>query len=458
MKLRIIRQNLHGMDIDPVRHEHRQAASVALVGGRGRNAPAAAEPGNQDRDGRCPSVRDVGKQGRFDIVLANPPYVDSHTMVKNQPDYREAVAARYGTAKGAWDLYVPFWQRALELLAPHGIATLITPNKWLSVGYGKALRRLAQGRVVQICDYSSFRAFENLGVASIVVSMKKEGSEQIEILHFTDGPVLRHCATVPAAFTARFDKWGLLLSKHLDLLVRLIDSQRKLADVCDVEEAFAVDEAYRLAPHIEEHAEVRRSSFKFINTGTIDPYVALWGIRRTTYLKAKYDEPAIEKARFQALFPRRFEQMSSAKIILSGMRHFEAFFDATGDWVAGISTVILRNFRRPYSPLAVLGIMNSRLVRFFLKECFGSLGIDQGINFSRPNVSEIPVPRLSKRNRPILSQPSKRSLLASGPILRPLSTKKSGRLTRSSMNCTGLPRRRSRPSRRTVLDRKGRVS
>ena len=157
--------------------------------------------------------------------------------------------------------------------------------------------------------------------------------------------------------------------------MRLIESNRTLADVCDVEEAFAVAEAYRLAPHVQEIADVRGSRFKFINTGTVDPYVSLWGIRPTTYLKSKYAKPAIPKARFQELFPRRFEQMSSAKIILSGMRHFEAFFDETGDWAAGISTVILRNFRRPYSPLAMLGIMNP-LVRFFLQECFGSLGID----------------------------------------------------------------------------------
>jgi len=338
----------------------------------------------------------AGRRGGFDLVLDNPPYVDSHTMVKNQPDYRARLTAQFATAKGTWDLYVPFWERSLQLLAQNGIATLITPNKWLSIGYGKALRALAQGMVYQISDYSTFRAFRHVGVASIVVSMKKGGSEQIDVRHFTDGPLLTHRYAVPAAYTARFEKWGLLLSTNLDLLVRLIDSHRKLADVCDVEEASTVAEAYNLAPLLHEEAEARGSRFKFINTGTIDPYTALWGIRRTTYLKAKYDRPVIEKDLFRQRFPRRYEQMSAPKIIISGMRHFEAFLDDTGDWAAGISTVVLRNFRSPHSHLAILGILNSRLVRFFLKECFGSLGIDAGINFSRLNVSEIPVPRLSK--------------------------------------------------------------
>lgn len=260
---------------------------------------------------------------------------------------------------------------------------------------GKALRELSRGMVYQICDYSSFRAFENVGVASIVVSMKMAGSKQIDIMHFADGHVLTHRYQVPSSYTSDFEKWGVLLSRHLGLITRLIGSNRRLADICDVEEAFAVGEAYNLAPHVHENAEVRGSRFKFINTGTIDPYVSLWGISRTTYLKSKYDKPVIEKVRFRELFPRRYEQMSCPKIVISGMRHFEAYFDEAGEYVAGISTVVLRNFQSPYAPLAMLGVLNSRLVRFFLKECFGSLGIDEGINFSRLNVSEIPVPKLS---------------------------------------------------------------
>ena len=77
--------------------------------------------------------------------------------------------------------------------------------------------------------------------------MRKVGSEQIDVRHFSDDHVLMHRSTVPAACTVNFEKWGLLLSEHLDLLMRLIDSHRKLADVCDVEEAFAVAEAYRLS-------------------------------------------------------------------------------------------------------------------------------------------------------------------------------------------------------------------
>ena len=173
LKLRIIRQNLYGIDIDPFATN---IAKLRLWLSLAVDADKPLPLPNLDfkiETGDALLASDAGKPGEFDIVLANPPYVDSHTMVKNQPDYRAALAARFSTAKGAWDLYVPFWERSLQLLAPGGIATLITPNKWLSAGYGKSLRKLSRGMVYQICDCSSFRAFEKLGVASIIVSMKR---------------------------------------------------------------------------------------------------------------------------------------------------------------------------------------------------------------------------------------------------------------------------------------------
>jgi hypothetical protein len=40
----------------------------------------------------------------------------------------------------------------------------------------------------------------------------------------------------------------------------------------------------------------------------------------------------------------------------------------------------------------LLGILNSRLVKFFLRECYGALAMDGGISFTPTNTSEIPFP------------------------------------------------------------------
>lgn len=442
LKRRIISQNLYGADIDPnataitglrfwlsLATELSQpmrlpapdfniATGDSLLGPDPRDVTISAQQMSVSRAGSVehdtrdgvidwratfPDVFARPTSG-FDIVLANPPYVDAHTMVKRMPEYRAALARQYETAQGTWDLYIPFWERAIQLLNRHGIATLITPNKWFSTGYGKRLRVIARPMLWQIDNYTDFRAFRNIGVASVVVSLKRLGSDTIDIKHYSSQQTVVHQSRILPEQAASLSKWGVLLSPHLDLLVKLIQSNTTLGEVCSVEEACAVSQAYKLAPYIHELDNDKQQVFKFVNTGTIDPYVSLWGTKPTTYLKTRYQRPVVSRSVLRDHFPARYKQMVDTKLILSGMRHFEAFFDPHGEWAAGISTVILRQFRPPYSALFLLGLLNSHLIGFFMKECYGSLGIDRGVNFSRLNVSEIPVPTPLSAAKPVASE------------------------------------------------------
>ena len=83
----------------------------------------------------------VNGNGGFDIVIANPPFVDSENMIKTQPLVREYLSNKFLTTKGNWDLYIPFHELALSLLKENGFKTFISPNKWLSIAYAKEFRK-----------------------------------------------------------------------------------------------------------------------------------------------------------------------------------------------------------------------------------------------------------------------------------------------------------------------------
>ena len=104
----------------------------------------------------------------FDVVIGNPPYVDSENMTRTNPELRRILAKKYVSAKGNWDVYIPFCELSFNLMHEKGIAGLITPNKWLSINYGKSLRQLTKSLVYKIVDYSRFRAFETTGVFPVV--------------------------------------------------------------------------------------------------------------------------------------------------------------------------------------------------------------------------------------------------------------------------------------------------
>ena len=331
----------------------------------------------------------------FDVVIGNPPYVDSENMTRTNPEQRRMLARKYVTAKGNWDLYIPFWELSLNLIHEGGVASLITPNKWLSINYGKSLRQFSKTFVYKIVDYSRFRVFETTGVFPVVVFMSRHPYSSIHIERYSENHNLISDQSLPVDITRKFEKWGVFLAENLDLVIAVMERGKRLSEYCDAEEAFTVSEAYELSEYLCEFSSPEHDVFKFVNTGTIDPFISLWGAKKTTYLKKKYDKPVVDRKSFRRHFEKRYIQTTCSKIIISGIRHFEAFLDKDGEWIAGKSTVILRNFRGISLELMV-GILNSRLVSFFLKECFGSLAMDGGINFSPSNVSEIPIPDVSK--------------------------------------------------------------
>ena len=186
------------------------------------------------------------------------------------------------------------------------------------------------------------------------------------------------------------DNWGIFLSDTLNLIFKINSSKKTLkTENYLVENPFSTSEAYILRDIITDNIEnSSEEQFKFVNTGTIDPYINLWGCKITSYLKLKFSNPVVNKKIFKLILPKRFEQSSQPKIIITGMRYFECFYDAKGEYIAGKSTIIIKGDNL-YS---LLGILNSKLLSFYIKQSYSALGIDGGINFSKDLVLNLPLP------------------------------------------------------------------
>ena len=102
---------------------------------------------------------EVFARGGFDVVIGNPPYVRQEVLGPFKP----YLAQRYASYHGVADLYVYFYERGLELLAPDGKLSYIVTNKWLRAGYGEPLRRLFSERaeIEEILDFGHAPIFED---------------------------------------------------------------------------------------------------------------------------------------------------------------------------------------------------------------------------------------------------------------------------------------------------------
>lgn len=91
----------------------------------------------------CDDFLLCGLSGEFDFVVGNPPYVRQERIPEALlREYR----SRFRTMFDRADIYVAFYERALDLLAPGGRLGFICANRWLKNKYGGPLRAKIVGR------------------------------------------------------------------------------------------------------------------------------------------------------------------------------------------------------------------------------------------------------------------------------------------------------------------------
>lgn len=113
----------------------------------------------------------------FDVVVGNPPYVRQERIPGPLlAEYRR----RYTTLFDRADLYVPFIERGLRLLAPEGRLAFICSNRWVKNKYGGPLRALI-AKSYHLTHYidmegtASFQA-DVIAYPSISVIARKRGT------------------------------------------------------------------------------------------------------------------------------------------------------------------------------------------------------------------------------------------------------------------------------------------
>ena len=109
-----------------------------------------------------------GVKGGFDIVIANPPYVEA----KKLKHIASTLKGLYEVYSGTADFSIYFIELGLKLLHEHGELTYITTNKFFNTGYGKKLRHLLSNRDIhRIIDFEQVEVFENVLVSSTVIGI-----------------------------------------------------------------------------------------------------------------------------------------------------------------------------------------------------------------------------------------------------------------------------------------------
>jgi hypothetical protein len=242
--------------------------------------------------------------------------------------------------------------------------------------------------------------FESMNVDAIVSIYSSTTQPCLRICDYV-GTEIRLKNTVQKSSLKPPYAYDSLFSDQGELLAKLDAQSQRLSELAICENACATDDAYRLRDLIEElTVDINDGRYlMMINTGTIGKYVSKWGQREMVYLGKKYLQPVINRKRFLEHFPKSYGQKSiKRKLILKGLNLLDVCLDMEGRVIPGIPTLVICS-EEPQTLILLLGIVNSTLPFFYIREKHPASSYNQGTTFTKEMINDLPIPQIGPKDR-----------------------------------------------------------
>lgn len=173
-KLQIITQNIYGVDLD------QQAVEIArlnlLINAVEEKVilPSLAKNIRQKNSLTLnwqEEFADVFKQGGFDVIIGNPPYIKEDV---NKSAFDGLHDSPY--YQGKMDLWTMFACISIDLLKRSGLMSFIAPNSWLGNAGASIFRDkiLKDGELKTFVDFGDYKVFEQAGIQTMIYVFKKQ--------------------------------------------------------------------------------------------------------------------------------------------------------------------------------------------------------------------------------------------------------------------------------------------
>lgn len=239
-RVNILQNNLFGVDLDKQAVEIAQLNLLLKIAERRHRLPLLQENiqyGNSLIDDKSVAgnkafiwnerFEKIMEEGGFDVVIGNPPYINAIQLTKTVgEEIKKYWKSKYYSAKGAYDIFVLFFEQSLNVCKNNGFVSFITPNKYLSSPYGKALRELISKKykLVKVLDLSKVRVFDDPSVYPIITIIQKKKPEKdytiITEKIFSEDMNDKKCFKISSKNLTLLPDfiWGVILSDNMEII------------------------------------------------------------------------------------------------------------------------------------------------------------------------------------------------------------------------------------------------
>jgi predicted type IV restriction endonuclease len=371
--------------------------------------------------------KEVMGRGGFDAVIGNPPYIRIQALKEWAPLEVEFYKSAYVAAsKGNYDIYVVFVERGLQLLNANGLLGFILPHKFFNAQYGEALRGvIAEGRhLAGVVHFGDQQVFSGATTYTCLLFLSKAGTDYLELVKIDDlegwrleGTAIT--ASIPAE-TVSNTEWNFSVGQVAALFEKLIHMPVKLGNIANrmaqgirtsANEVYVLDlisedgdciTAY--SKQLGHNVPLERGITSLFLQGreikpyhvvpsgkvAIIPYTVLEGqakLMPETYLRENYSNAyayLVENKSYLEnrehgkmrgrnwygyVYPKNIDLMASHKILIPDIADKASFaLDAEGQYAftSGYGITLAENTKE--SPKYILGLLNSMVLDFYLKQ------------------------------------------------------------------------------------------
>tara|TARA_R100000935_G_scaffold58100_1_gene93917 strand:+ start:1232 stop:4414 length:3183 start_codon:yes stop_codon:yes gene_type:complete len=405
---------------------------------------------------------EVFAKGGFDVIIGNPPYV-RHEIIK---EFKPSFQKEYETYLSTADLYVYFIELGIKALKANGVLGFINPNKFIKASYGKNLKLfLSKLQIEQLIDFGELNVFQDAVTSPLILIISNKTFNcdakylQIQTLKNLDiNFSLKNEAIILKPEIFKQENWNLISKQELSILNKVQNNGISIADnkILDIKyglktgynDAFIISEEIQneiitkdpksaeLIKKFIDGDDVRKFEIRSKGKHLIcipSGYTDLQGDFENEndawfWLKTNYSgiseflEPFKDKAKkrsdkgkywWELRACDYYNLINSPKIIYPEIAMSSRFaLDENSTYIN--KTIFLINS----SSLSLLGLLNSKLIWFYLMNICASLGDPKNggrLNMQRIYLETISFPEPLIVESSNLTEPSKtvRSLYAS---------------------------------------------
>ena len=339
----------------------------------------------------------TGDNGGFDIVIANPPYINSKENTDFSDAYREAFLSAYGS----YDVYILFMELSLNVINSEGHINFITSNKWLIADYAMKLRKiiLEQYTLSEVDDLADCkRVFKSALVSPAITIINREKPSPSAMLKFRrlKDDDAQNIATIKAYLTSiedfktakNFQINIVESSSDADLLNKMCVGVRKLREVAEVRTGIMGFEYWNFDPYISEGSCA--GSIRIVTNGFIEPFAFKWGKKVKLFKKDIYN-PYLD---MQApnISENTLTLFRAKKIVIRGVaKKLSAVYDDEGVGLL-VAVHCVHKIVPEINPHAIVAILNSALMNWYHLKTYYTARIPEGsLKYPVSFLEDIPI-------------------------------------------------------------------